>query len=194
MTEIPDLDDARGLCAAADGLVERAVARACEITEGGRRIDDHQVLVERVAYAATQARAARELVNAVAAADAEGRAPEIFRATCAAAAAELTRSVRDRLEPALDDLGLGEDVLEDAFPADVRAALRRCGHESVFRAIGRHVAEVRGGNEWPLDELSEQVREAVRDFADREVAPEAEATSAWRSPRSTAAPRWATSR
>jgi (2S)-methylsuccinyl-CoA dehydrogenase len=36
------------------------------------------------------------------------------------------------------------------------------------------VAEVRGGNEWPLDELSEQVREAVRDFADREVAPEAE--------------------
>jgi (2S)-methylsuccinyl-CoA dehydrogenase len=174
MTETPHLDDARGLCAAADRLVERAVARACEITEGGRRIDDHQVLAQRVAYAATQARAARELVNAVAAAQAEGRAPRIFQATCAASVADLARSLRDRLEPVLEDLGLSEEVLEDAFPAKIRAELRRCGNESVFRAIGRHVAEVRGRNEWPLDELSEQVRDAVRDFADREVAPEAE--------------------
>jgi (2S)-methylsuccinyl-CoA dehydrogenase len=174
MTSLPDLDDARRLCDAAGGLVDRAVARAREVTEGGLRIDDHQVLAERVAYAATQARAARALVDAVAAAGGEGRAPEIFQATCAAAVADLARDLKGRLEPSLDDLGLGEDALEDAFPADVRAQLRRCGHESVFRAIGRHVAETRGRNEWPLDELSEQVRDAVRDFAEREVAPEAE--------------------
>jgi (2S)-methylsuccinyl-CoA dehydrogenase len=174
MTSLPDLDDARRLCDAAGGLVDRAVARAREVTEGGLRIDDHQVLAERVAYAATQARAARALVDAVAAAGGEGRAPEIFQATCAAAVADLARDLKGRLEPSLDDLGLGEDALEDAFPADVRAQLRRCGHESVFRAVGRHVAETRGRNEWPLDELSEQVRDAVRDFAEREVAPEAE--------------------
>jgi (2S)-methylsuccinyl-CoA dehydrogenase len=36
------------------------------------------------------------------------------------------------------------------------------------------VAETRGRNQWPLDDISEQVREAVREFADNEVAPEAE--------------------
>ena len=88
--------------------------------------------------------------------------------------ADLTRSLRDRLAQAVDDLALGEDVLEEAFPAEVRSALRRVGNEAVFRAIGARAAETRGRNDTPLDELSEQVREAVREFADNEIAPEAE--------------------
>jgi (2S)-methylsuccinyl-CoA dehydrogenase len=44
----------------------------------------------------------------------------------------------------------------------------------VFRAVGRHVCETRGANETPLDEISEQVRAAVREFAEKEVEPRAE--------------------
>ena len=173
MATPPTLEDARHLCAAADRLVERALERAREITEGGRRIDEHQVLAQRVAYAATQARAARETVDA-AAIHAGGSGSGMIEVTAAVAVAELTTSLRDRLAPALDDLGLDEAAIEDAFPAEMRALLRRVGNESVLRSIGRHVAETRGHNQWPLDDISEQVREAVREFADKEVAPEAE--------------------
>jgi (2S)-methylsuccinyl-CoA dehydrogenase len=128
----PTLADARQLSDAAGGLIERAIDRARAVTGSGKRIDDHQVLVERVAYAATQARAAAELCDAV-----ESRgAAAIAEATCAAAVAELARSLIARLEPALDDLGLGDGELERAFPAELRALLRAAGHESVLRAIG----------------------------------------------------------
>ncbi len=170
MTPNPTLADARLLCDAAASLTEHAQSRARAVTESGKRIDDHQVLTERVAYAATQARAARELVDAVAASGRGG----IAQTTCAAAVADLTRSLIARLEPALDDLGLGDGELERAFPAQTRALLRAAGHESVFRAIGRHCAETRGHNDWPLDELHDQVRSAVREFGEKEVAPAAE--------------------
>jgi (2S)-methylsuccinyl-CoA dehydrogenase len=166
----PNLDDARLLRDAALGLLERAIERARGVTESGKRIDDHQVLTERVAYAATQARASAELIAAV---EQSGRTG-IAEATCAAAVADLTRSLIARIEPALDDLGLGDGELERAFPAETRAVLRAAGHESVFRAIGRHCAETRGRNDWPLDELHEQVRGSVREFAEKEVAPAAE--------------------
>jgi len=166
----PTLADAHLLRDAAQHLVGKALERAREITDGGKRIDDHQVLTERVAYAATQARAASELVDAVEAAGQGG----IAATTCVASVADLTRSLLGRIEPALDDLGLGDDALEEAFPAATRAVLRSAGHESVFRAIGRHACETRGRNDWPLDDLHEQIREAVREFGENEVAPEAE--------------------
>jgi len=170
----PTLDDARDLLAGADRLVKAAVDRAREMTDGGKRIDDHQVLAERVAYAATEARAAAELVDFVAQARSEGRASDILVLTAAASVADLVTSLRDRLAQSVDDLGLGEAVLEDAFPAERRERLRRAGNESVLRTLGRHVCETRGANETPLDDISEQVREAVHEFAENEVAPEAE--------------------
>jgi alkylation response protein AidB-like acyl-CoA dehydrogenase len=193
MTTPPTLEDGRQLCDAADLLVQRALERAREITEGGRLIDEHQVLAERVSYAATEARAARDTVDAAEAARGEGASSEMLERTAAAAAAGLAASLRSRLEPTLDDLGLGEAALEETFSPQTRALLRSAGHESVLQSIGRHVAETRGRNAWPLDELSEQVREAVRDFADKEVAPEAERIHRNSPSRSrTAAPTWAT--
>jgi (2S)-methylsuccinyl-CoA dehydrogenase len=174
MTASPTLDGAQSLLSAADLLIEQAVTRTREITDNGKRIDDHQVLAERVAYAATEGRAARELIDFAAGARAEGRCDEHLERTCAASVADLVASLRGRLEHAIDDLGLGEDALEATFPAEVRANLRHAANESVFRAIGRHVCETRGVNETPLDEISEQVRAAVREFADKEVAPQAE--------------------
>ena len=62
---LPSLDGARELVEAAESLLERALEAARAITEGGARIDDHQVLTERVTYAATETRAARELLRVV---------------------------------------------------------------------------------------------------------------------------------
>jgi (2S)-methylsuccinyl-CoA dehydrogenase len=174
MTRGASLDDARALLAAGERLLERALERARAITGGGGAIDDHQVLVEAVAYAATECRAARELHDFAAAALAQGQPLPMLETTAAAGVADLVRSLRGRLEPHLESLGMGEAELDAAFPAELRARLRRAAHESVFRAIGAHVAETRGRNTTPLDEVSEQVREAVREFAEREVAPHAE--------------------
>jgi (2S)-methylsuccinyl-CoA dehydrogenase len=174
MTTTPTLDDARTLLAAADALISSAIARAREITDGGKRIDDHQVLAERVAYAATEGRAAQELVASTAAASADGRSSEMLERICVAGVAELVESLKNRLAHALDDLGLDESAIEAAFPAEVRALLRRAGNESELRAIGAHVCATRGANETPVDEISEQVRDAVREFAEKEVAPQAE--------------------
>lgn len=171
---LPTLDDARALLAAADALLDGALARAKELTKKGSAIDDHQVLSERVAYAATEARAARELVEYAAGVAAEKRGDMWLQATAAAGAADLVASLLARLTPAIDDLGLGDAAIEKAFPADVRKKLRAAANESVFRAIGREIASRRGRNETPLDETLEQVRSSVREFAEKEIAPHAE--------------------
>ncbi len=172
-TALPQLDDARSLLAAGETLVDRALARAREITQGGRTIDDHQVLAEAVAYAATEACAARELVDYVGRVRAEGRGDALLETVTAAATAELVASLRDRLEPSLDDLDLG-DAWHEAFPVEIRERLRRARHESVLRHVGRSMAELRGRFDLPLDETLEQVRDSVREFAENEVAPHAE--------------------
>lgn len=171
---LPTLDDARALLAPAEMLLEGALARAREITKNGAAIDDHQVLAERVAYAATEARAAQELVSYTERMKSEGRADAMLEATAAAATADLVWSLTSRLAPSADDLGIGDEVFLSAFPGDVRKRLRAVGNEAVFRAIGRAVAERRGRNETPLDETLEQVRASVREFAEKEIAPHAE--------------------
>ena len=174
MSSTPPMNDARVLCSAAQGLVDHALAKAREITEGGAAIDEHQVLTERVVYAATEARAAAELLEFTRTARIQGRGGDELERVCGAAVADLVFRLRTRLEPVLEDLGLDDAVLDQTFPADVRSALRRAGHESVFRAIGRETASQRGRNQMPLDETLDQVRSSVREFADAEVAPHAE--------------------
>ena len=166
---LPTLDDARAVLAPAEQLLDRALARARELTRQGAAIDDHQVLSERIAYAATEARAARELMAYVERTKAEGRADALLEATAAAASADLVTSLVGRLAASADVLGI-----DDVLPADVRKRVRAAGDEAVFRALGRAVAERRGRNETPLDETLEQVRASVREFAEKEIAPHAE--------------------
>lgn len=166
------IDDARAVLTAINSLTGKAVARAGEITGGGKRIDDHQVLSERVAYAATEARAASDLLAFY---DASGaRASDQLRRIAIAGVCDLAQSARDRLLPVIDDLGLGEAAVDACFTLEVRAAMRRGTHESLLRAIGSDVAETGGRNTVPLDDILEQVRDSVRQFADAEVAPHAE--------------------
>jgi len=167
-----NIRDAEPILRAATTLTERAVARASEITKQGTAIDEHQVLSSRVAYAATEARAAKELLDFTTSLGARAT-PERERLAIAGVA-ELATSARDRLLPLLDDLGMSEDDLDAVYGPAVRAAIRRAGHESVLRQIGRAVAEEKGRGDVPLDETLEQVRHNVREFANAEVAPHAE--------------------
>jgi (2S)-methylsuccinyl-CoA dehydrogenase len=91
-----------------------------------------------------------------------------------AAVGELIDNVRGRLGAAVDDLGIGEEALERCFPSSIRKLLRASTAEASFREIGRHVADTRGVNDAPLDEMHEQIRDQVREFARVEVMPHAE--------------------
>ena len=141
MTEsprLPNLADARTALEAADALVSQALSKATEITAKGERIDDHQVLAERVAYAATEARAARELVEAVAAARAEGTGDALLETVAAASAAQLaTRS------PELAVIARSKSTLRILCSLS-----KRC-----FTASSESSVRARGGDmvEWALD-------------------------------------------
>jgi (2S)-methylsuccinyl-CoA dehydrogenase len=88
--------------------------------------------------------------------------------------AELATSAKDRLLPLLEDLGLTEADVEAMYDRAVTLAIRRAGHESVVREIGRTVAEEKGRGQVPLDETLAEVRRSVRQFAEAEVDPQAE--------------------
>jgi (2S)-methylsuccinyl-CoA dehydrogenase len=173
-TPQPSLADARILLTAGEQLFDAALARAREITGNGKSIDDHQVLIERIAYAGTEIRAAREVLVYAEEVVAEGRSSEALELLWATSTSELVGSLRGRLEPVVDELGIGEEALDAAFPLAMRTLLRAATHDSVFRTIGQHVAETRGVNHTPLDEMHEQVRDQVREFALNEIMPHAE--------------------
>ncbi len=156
---IPAKDTLRAIDAV-QRVVDRAVAHAA-----GTDIDDQQVAVARLADLATKLRAARDLlVLAEYAADLEREQAAVF---AGAVASEISRMATDHGR----DHGLTEADLPGAeLSAFVRAAL----DESRVRSIGRTVAAARGRNDMRLDELLVLTRDAVREFADREIAPHAE--------------------
>ncbi len=168
------LDDARRVLEAGSMLLADSVAAAKSLTDNGKKIDDHQVITERIAYAATEAVAAHEMLNEFDAWSANGNATAMREKLTIAAVGELMTNMRDRLSGAVDDLGIGDAAMEDAFPADVRSALRRTTAESLLREIGQNVAATKGANDWVHDEMHTQVAEQVRQFAAEEVAPHAE--------------------
>ena len=169
-----ELSNAEAAARAGRALIEPALERARTATSDGKAIDEHQVLTERVAYAATEVRAASEALALVKALRADGRSSELLELTAGAAIAELVNAARGRLEPVVDELGLGDAALEAAFPAAVRASLRALASEARLRRIGAYAIEVSGRTEPPLDETLEQVRATVREFATQEIAPHAE--------------------
>lgn len=141
-------------------LADRAIAAARTLTREGAAIDEHQVVVDRVAYAATEARAVAELAAA----------PPALAEIAGVAAAELAAAIPHRLGPVTRALGLGELRYPEPVAAELAAGLEPAAVE----AIG--VAAIASGAPpvWPLDEMLGEVRAAVRAFAEREVAPHAE--------------------
>lgn len=134
-------------------LAERAVEAARKLTRNGEAIDEHQVVVERVAYAATEARVIAELASA----------PAQQADAAKVAITELRASIATRLAPVAGALGIevAHPAVDELAPANVEA-------------IGAAVIASEGRLAWPLDEVLEEVRTNVRAFAEREVVPHAE--------------------
>ncbi|NVB83126.1 MAG: acyl-CoA/acyl-ACP dehydrogenase [Kofleriaceae bacterium] len=148
------------IVAAARSLADRAALAARTLTRNGEAIDEHQVVVERVAYAATEARVIAELADA----------PAEMTAAAKVAIAELASSLCYRLEPVAQLLGLGEARYDDA----ARAAIAEALAPSAVEAVGEATIASAGRLAWPLDETLSEVRANVRAFAEREVMPHAE--------------------
>ncbi len=140
--------------AAARALADKAVEAARTLTKNGETADEHQVVVERVAYAATEARVIAELAEV----------PSTVADAAKVAIAELAASIRHRLEPIAGVLSLGDLP----FIADEQRA------PAAVEAIGSAAIASEGRLKWPLDEVLEEIRSNVRAFAEREIAPHAE--------------------
>jgi (2S)-methylsuccinyl-CoA dehydrogenase len=164
------------LLQAGETVLEAALESARRTMDGGKAIDDHQVQAERLAYAATELRAAREMIAYAEGLRAGGRADAIAEEQALAYTAEVVHKLRSQVEGALEDFGIDEALLErELGSAEVRQLIRAGMAESRLREIGRQVIETRGVNQAPLgDEELELVRRSVRDFARAEVAPIAE--------------------
>jgi len=138
------MSELANISTAARALADRAVDAARTLTRNGAAIDDHQVVVERVAYAATEARVIAELAEV----------------PTGLAAVALVAATLAMAEPRYDDA--------------VRAAIAEVTGPDPVSAIGATAIANAGRLAWPLDETLDEVRANVRAFAEREVAPHAE--------------------
>jgi (2S)-methylsuccinyl-CoA dehydrogenase len=156
---------AHKLAAEAESLAAAAVARAAELTTQGAAIDDNQVPCERLALIATEARAARSLVEYAGRLAAAGKPDALTDDEALAYAADVAQRVlairhahpgdfADVPEPSSDLLALMRDGIDDAR----------------LRAIGARVIEARGANNVELDsDDATQTRSFARQFAKQEV-------------------------
>lgn len=131
-----DVQNARLLVDSAQRVVDAALAHAAATTEGGAKIDDHQVHTERVTYLATQVRAARELTSAAERLEAAGKADSLMAAEAFVYAAEATHALGSAIDAAWEDFGVGEAVAAIQAQA-VRDAMRAGLSEARIREIGR---------------------------------------------------------
>ncbi len=170
-----NLAEGRRILEAADRVMEAVLEAARRLTDHGRRIDDYQVQTERVAYLATELRAARDLLAYAAGLHERGIPDAVVDLQAVAYTAEVAHKLRTQVEGALEELGLEEAALAPLAEPTVRAAVRAGMAEARLREIGRAVIAARGVNNIPLgDEMLELTRRSMREFARGEVAPLAE--------------------
>lgn len=160
------------LIAALDRTLETVVAKGATRTSQGKDIDAHQPQSERIAYFATEVRAAKCLAEY---ATGEGSGEPHVDDMALLFAAEIASKAAGQLDAHADDLGITPAFIDEtlATPA-VRAAIRAGMADARVTAIGRRQLETRGVNNSPIDELSAMTRDAVRQFATTEVSPLAE--------------------
>ncbi|HYM16494.1 MAG TPA: acyl-CoA dehydrogenase family protein [Dehalococcoidia bacterium] len=156
---------AHRLAAEAQALAEAAVARAAELTDAGARIDDHQVLCERLALIATEARAMRSLAAYAERLAAAGRPDPLSEDEAFVYAAEVVHRI----------LGLRQahpgDFADVPEPDEELTALVRAGLDDArLRGIGERVIASRGVNGTDLDnDDAASTRAFARQFAKQEV-------------------------
>jgi (2S)-methylsuccinyl-CoA dehydrogenase len=170
-----DLAEVGEIVATADAIVREALEAASKRTEGGKGIDDEQVHCERLAYAATELAAARDLLS-YASACAEAAPDAAVGAMAAAFAGEVALRLGSQVQGHLEEFGVSPQRLDASLgSADFLARARAAVSDASLCAIGRHVIAQRGVNHaWIGDEMAVMTRDSVRQFAEAEVSPMAE--------------------
>ncbi len=170
------LDAAERLAGAAQRVLDRAIAHARVTTANGKGIDEHQVLAERIAYAATELRAAHELLAYARSASESGHGGPEMISMAVAFTAEVVQKLRSQAESAPEDYGTDDGQLRaELSTPELLATIRGGMDEARLREIGCGVIQTRGSNRiWLNDEMAEMTRDHVRAFAKSEVAPHAE--------------------
>ncbi len=159
------LSDARELAVVAGAIANAAVAGAAELTNGGRGIDNHQVLAERLALMATEARAAMALVEYAERLAGEGRADALTEDEALAYAADVALRLGNVLAVHPGEFR-DPPELTDRTLALVQAGLE----DARIRAIGRQTIEGFGVNSSELfDDGAAQTRQFARQFAKQEL-------------------------
>jgi (2S)-methylsuccinyl-CoA dehydrogenase len=167
-----ELKDVETLVDSTDAAVRESLAVASRRTDGGKRIDDEQVHCERLAYAATEVRAARELLAYAKGSKAE-RSDDLIDAMAAAFAGEVALRLATQIESHPEEFGVGDK--SPVASSDIKRAARAATSDSAWQAVGRRVIEQRGANHsWIGDEIALMTRDSVRQFAESEVRPHAE--------------------
>jgi (2S)-methylsuccinyl-CoA dehydrogenase len=153
------------LAVEAERLVGAAIARAAELTAGGARIDDHQVLCERLAAMATEARAASALVEYAQRLASSGRSDALAEEEALAYSAEVLHRIVAARDARPGDFA-GAPPLSD----DTRELLRDGLADARIREIGARTIESRGATNVELDDAdAAQTRAFTRQFARSEV-------------------------
>lgn len=150
--------------------VDEALAHGRHLTDGGKGIDDHQAHAERLAYLATEALAAESLL-------AYAREAGSRDANAAECATIFTGMVASRARTALgehaDAFGVPSDLLDATVDSpESRAFVRAALADRHVEALGGRVVAQRGTPDSILEnDIDRATREAVRAFAQEEVAP-----------------------
>ncbi|MEX2246197.1 MAG: acyl-CoA dehydrogenase family protein [Dehalococcoidia bacterium] len=159
------LAGARRLADVAGELARSLTARASEVTGGGARIDEHQVLCERLAVLATESRAADALAGYAERLAASGRADAVSEDEALAYAADVVHRLLGVAEAHPGDFAQAPDAGDD-----VRALVRRGLDDGLVRGIGERVVAGLGANNCALDDDDATgTRSFARQFAKQEV-------------------------
>ncbi len=171
-----DLAGVHQLVTSTDTVVREALDVARQRTHGGKGIDDAQVHCERLAYAATEVCAAKELLAYAQAAAQHGHGDPVVDEMAGAFAAEVAHRLAGNVDAHADAFGLSDDLLNKTLGASATKAQIRNGlSDARLCAIGRHVIQHRGANHsWIESDIALMTRDSVRQFAETEVAPIAE--------------------
>ena len=169
------LTDARQLVDVAQGVIDASLQSAARVMQGGELLDDHQVHGERLAYLATQVRAASDLVAFAERVAAAGTPDALHERMAFAYAAEVVHALRSQIEAAWPAFALTEGDVAPLHAATTRHLVRAGLDEAFVRAIGRDVITTGGVNHVNLeDDAGTLVRDMSREFAKNEVAPYAQ--------------------
>jgi (2S)-methylsuccinyl-CoA dehydrogenase len=171
MTSQSTIEQAELLLSVAYALFGRILESAQGRTDNGRRLDEFQVLTERVAYQATEIRAASALCDyARAGAEAVPSDP-IPQLSARAYAASVAQGLEMSLRAELSALRLADQAGPAGYSgAEFISALEQGLAVETVTEIGRHAIASRGSNNgWLDDEALLLARDGVRAFARAEV-------------------------